>query len=386
VEEHNVQLPDEYDLINEDLEPYWAVSPKDLHKLESGLEEYTDTWTMGKSGVHGMMVLNMSLQASSTEMHLAAAYELIDTLKPVQEHMPHFRAVVNPHDNPRFVSSHQFKTMAKAAVNAGKCECLLLLITVLSYHMLTSAVDLDLKNLNTESVGWVSGCSKSSPARTQPYDLERPPPPSPVKTFIHDHYAAMNPCLHPQILHHHGQFLSHEYGPGPVMPPPPHFSYSNSRLHFDIHLATPFNWVEDIPGDLPWEQKHDHRLMWRGRNTGIYHSKDMKYWRQSHRESMVAFADRMRGNVQILVGGDRDEGFRNKTVSVKHLNGAMLDLEFAEYPVSCDEDACQEMEKLYEYAEHMDWRAAGEYKYSMDVSFMFSPYTISCSILIFLAD
>jgi hypothetical protein len=90
----------------------------------------------------------------------------------------------------------------------------------------------------------------------------------------------------------------------------------------------------------------------------------------------VAFADRMRGNVQILVGGDRDEGFRNKTVSVKHLNGAMLDLEFAEYPVSCDEDACQEMEKLYEYAEHMDWRAAGEYKYSMDVSFMFSPYTI----------
>jgi hypothetical protein len=209
--------------------------------------------------------------------------------------------------------------------------------------------------------------------RNTPYDLGQFPIPSSKKTFIHDHYAAMDPCAHPQLLHQHGQFLAHEYGPGPIVPQPPQFSYSTSMLHSDLRVATPFNWVEDVPGDARWEDKNDNRLVWRGSNTGIWHGVDMKFWRQSHRERMVMFADQARGSAQVMVGGERDEGFRVKTESVKRLNGAMLDMEFANEPIACDDVSCEEMRQMFEYAEPMDWRAAGQYKYVMDVSISFSP-------------
>lgn len=199
------------------------------------------------------------------------------------------------------------------------------------------------------------------------YNLEDPPIPSLTKTFIHDHFAAMDPCLHPQILHQHGQFLSHEYGPGPTVPPPPVFSYSGSRMHMDIRVATPFNWIDDVPGAKPFASKADDRLLWRGSNTGIWHADTMRFWRQSHRERLVMFADEVRGSASVLIGGERDERFTAKPESTKRLNGALLDLEFAGGPLSCAPEACEEMRELYEYVSNMGYEDSADYKYLMDV-------------------
>lgn len=123
VEAHDVILPDEYDIIHHDLEPYWAYSPDDIHAIQSRQEAHEDSWTMGTAGTHGVALVNMTLMPHSREMHLTAAEEMLDTLRPVQEHLQPFRAVFNPHDAPYVVASADFKEQAHAAIKAGKCMC-----------------------------------------------------------------------------------------------------------------------------------------------------------------------------------------------------------------------------------------------------------------------
>jgi hypothetical protein len=139
IEEHNVQLPDEYDLITHDLEAFWGLSPTDLRALQSSLEGHPDSWTMGKTGAYGMMLVNMSLQDNGMSTHLAAAYEMLDTLRPVQDMLPGFRAVFNPHDSSWIGRSEEFQSMARRAVKAGKCVYLLLsspYLVLILVHML----------------------------------------------------------------------------------------------------------------------------------------------------------------------------------------------------------------------------------------------------------
>lgn len=46
---------------------------------------------------------------------------MIDTLKPVEDLLPPFRAVFSPHDNPTMGSSWQWMEKARQAIKAGKC-------------------------------------------------------------------------------------------------------------------------------------------------------------------------------------------------------------------------------------------------------------------------
>jgi hypothetical protein len=361
-----VQMPDEYDRIHEDLAPYWGLSPAAFRGLEQAHEAHEETFTLGRVGAHGVMVVNMSLPNNGMKGYLQGAYEIADTLAPVHEHLPPFRAVFSPHDNPTIGFSAEWRALALKAVREGRCEC-----TVPSCGQGSEAymhADLDLDHMPPiESVGWLSGCAKDSPARTQPYDLEHPPAPPTKKTFIHDHLAAMSPCAHPSLLHHHGQFLAHEYGPGPWSPPAPQFSYSVTSLHADIRPATPFNWVEDVPGDAPWDAKTDNRLLWRGSNTGIWQGAGMRYWRGTHRNRMVALADRTRGAADVLVADAADAPVQTKTLPLRRLNRALLDLEFSGSPLNCDDTTCPELQRMFEWDESMDYRTAGDYKYVMDV-------------------
>ena len=69
-------------------------------------------------------------------------------------------------------------------------------------------LDLDRASLpKIRTLGWVSACPPDSPARLRKIDLDNPPPPPVKKTFIHDHVRTMDPCNHPNLFHHHGQFI-----------------------------------------------------------------------------------------------------------------------------------------------------------------------------------
>jgi hypothetical protein len=124
VEEHNVQLPDEYDSIYHALEPFWGIRPDDLARMETEWEGHEDTYTIGKVKDGHINILNYTLKdGDETRINLLnAGFEFIDLLEDVQDKIPPFRAVFSPHDNPNLPTDWELKEMALSAAARGKCE------------------------------------------------------------------------------------------------------------------------------------------------------------------------------------------------------------------------------------------------------------------------
>jgi hypothetical protein len=127
VQENNVQLPDEYDQIHNDLAHFWAISPSQLRRAQAAHELHKETYTIGKTEGSPISVLTTSFnEGSNHALHLDGARQMIDVLKPVEHMIPPFRAIFSPHDSPNLLSSWQMKAEAKKAISQGRCECTVL--------------------------------------------------------------------------------------------------------------------------------------------------------------------------------------------------------------------------------------------------------------------
>ena len=223
------------------------------------------------------------------------------------------------------------------------------------------------------TAGWLHACHADSIANRAPLEAETPK----NKTFIYDHLLAMDPCTHPSLLSRHGQFLSHREGPAAHPYPIPQFSFCSTMLHADIRVPHPGSWVNDVDGEGDeggmWENREDERLLWRGTNTGIYHSSDTA-WRDSQRDRLVEMVQRPVGNADILVSDTDEEdeedekNMRVERVKKARLNNALLDIAFAGSPNQCEPETCAELERIYDWRRSMSIRDAGKYKYVLDVS------------------
>ncbi|KAJ7719085.1 hypothetical protein DFH07DRAFT_872353 [Mycena maculata] len=199
VQKHAVHLPDEYDQIQADLEPFWGIEPTDLLALRAELEAKVDS------------VVNTSFEAGKYGQLIRGSEDIIDLLGDVEEFLPPFRAVFSPHDAPNRLSDYVFSSSANISRK---------------------------KFPGTDPKGWIS--APGSPARNRSIDLDGMPPPKTTrKTFIHDHSLAMDPCLHPDHFFRRGQFLSDEKGHAPQREMVPEFAYCSSRIHHNIRIPTP---------------------------------------------------------------------------------------------------------------------------------------------------
>jgi len=137
--------------------------------------------------------------------------------------------------------------------------------------------------------------------------------------------------------------------------------------------AMPINWVEDIlprSDDPEWEKKLDDRLLWRGSNTGIWHDENTK-WMGAQRVNLVDWATRRFDENVTVLRPPKDEKHRvGAGVEVKQskYGPALLDVAFAGQPVSCAPDTCEKLKKMFEYRQMQNIKAAGNYKYVLDVS------------------
>src|SRR5882762_2473565 len=194
-------------------------------------------------------------------------------------------------------------------------------------------VDIDITNPPpAKTLGWPSGCSPESPLRLTTFNLNNPPPPPTKKTFIYDHAKAMDPCIHPSLLHHHGQFLTHSHGPVPDQIMIPQFSYSSTTLHNDIVPATPNNWIADVhhQDDPDYEDKLDERLLWRGTTTGMFAASNTR-WRSQQRMRLVAWANERNGTAFVLPPTKKTERVgKGKLLPKSRLNPAMMDIAYAD--------------------------------------------------------
>lgn len=118
-------LPDEYDFIHNDLEPFWGLSPEDLLKIqETQVENTPDTFTIAVNETHGPNLVHTAFSTEKWEERnlLRGLDEILDLLKPIEHMLPPFRAIFSPHDNPDRLSDYHVKRAFLDVARAGKCE------------------------------------------------------------------------------------------------------------------------------------------------------------------------------------------------------------------------------------------------------------------------
>ncbi|KAG2085479.1 glycosyl transferase family 90-domain-containing protein [Suillus cothurnatus] len=365
VQKHNVQLPDEYDQINTDLAPYWGIIPERLQAIQLAHEGHVQSYTLAKSTPSGPIHIgNESLPADQDDRRvlLTGAIQLMDLMKGVQDELPLFRAVFSPHDNPNVFVTHDMRKKLVEAGQQGK------------------PIDPQSQDPPPYTRGWIHACPLNSVARNPPASLF--PRTAKPKTFIHDHFLAMDPCAHPSHLLQHGEFLSHGPGPSAYPFPVPQFSYCSSPLHADIRVPIMLSWVEDVDGgEEVWIEKEEERLLWRGLNTGIHHGKE-KPWKDAQRDRLMDLVSsppssnsrpQKRTTSQhktidvLLTDPSSFDGFETQSLKKSILNPAMMDIAFAGKPGQCEPEVCKEVEERWEWRRRMGVKEAGRYKYVLDV-------------------
>ena len=230
--------------------------------------------------------------------------------------------------------------------------------------------------------GWIHACPPDSPARTNPPTL----PPldhstltssnmSLPKTFIASHRSVMDPCQHPELLITHSQFLSHRRGPFPQRTLVPRFSHCGTLLHHDIRPPIVYGWTSgdnaEAMGDVPWTQKVDERLNWRGRTTGLYATPD-SLWMHAQRQRLVSLTNTVEGNVSVLRVPEGASSPVEELLQLRkaRVNPAWMDIAFVGEAITCEEGTgtCKLMEDMFEFRKSQGRREEGKYKYILDVS------------------
>ena len=118
VTENNVQLPDEYDTIFHDLEPFWGIHPRDLLRLREEMESRKDSYTLARTNGTRIDVVNYALHDDRLIRNSGSVLKLF---RDIEEFLPPLRAVFSPHDAPSLLSDYGVKGAALRAAQSAIC-------------------------------------------------------------------------------------------------------------------------------------------------------------------------------------------------------------------------------------------------------------------------
>jgi len=123
VTEHNVQLPDEYDRIFEDLEPFWGMAPSDLIAIHEESELKKDSYTVGKNeSVLEVDVLTYAFENGRYDQLIVGSREIIKMFRVIQDDLPPFRMTISPHDGPNRHTDYKVKQAVLEAAAGETCK------------------------------------------------------------------------------------------------------------------------------------------------------------------------------------------------------------------------------------------------------------------------
>lgn len=212
----------------------------------------------------------------------------VDLLKPVAKDIPDFTAVYTVHDTAAGTISWGHRMELEELVEDGQCQsCILLLRSQADMADLDEEEEFDLTLR-----GFPAACPSLSKIRAVEAGLYFSPP---NKTFISSHRSAMDLCAHPDQIPLHGLLAGKSPHHTPLTPL---FCLSKTKLHSDILGVPTEQWSEYVP-DVPWEEKTQTKLLWRGSNTGSLFSASTP-WRESHRIRLIQLARESEGAREML--------------------------------------------------------------------------------------
>ncbi|KAG8914632.1 Glycosyltransferase Family 90 domain containing protein, partial [Tulasnella sp. 417] len=350
VKTHRVQLPDEYDRIHHDLEPFWGVDPLILQASRAAREHEVDTFTIscknGEVALESHTVKNLDAQTSD---RMGGQLGL---LKPVQGLLPDFRATFNARDTPNQFLPYESR---KTALEAGARKKVL-----------------ENKFPKPKATGWSSACSPTSPLGQQL--PPRPNDPQAIwnsqssKSFIYDHKLALDVCNHPSQIHLNGIFQSPPPPPSSDLPAPS-FSTCSTSLHSDILSIPTTDWLESTTDDPQWNQKPHSKIYWRGNNTGAFEFSKDGWWNLTQRARFISAVNANDGDLFVLPSTEskyEPVGMGERTEQAL-LNEQWIDALFTGPPVQCKEPICKELEKEYRFVDAEPSYYEKQWKFLMDI-------------------
>ena len=109
-----MRLPDEYDQIFEDLEPFYGIHPADLAAAQRENEAASYGFTLGREEGGPLVVF------PGENQHRPEAEMLLNLLRDVTDILPtDFRVVVSMQDNPRQARDYEAEQAAREAAARG---------------------------------------------------------------------------------------------------------------------------------------------------------------------------------------------------------------------------------------------------------------------------
>lgn len=219
------------------------------------------------------------------------------------------------------------------------------------------------------TAGWHWTCPEGSPLRESAADtvlndeggsssMLQP------KSFVADFYKSTDICYNPEIRELHASAIADYRMPAnPLMP---QISVCRMLRNNDI-VGVPLDAVYQNPPFVPWSEKSNDKVLWRGSPTGIFHNKEMP-WRQAQRERLHFLANNKSDEaVPVLVSGP--EGLRVKEFPKNQMNEAWFDIGLFGGPAQCshEDGSCAEMDEEFEWRPSVRGNQALEYKYVVDV-------------------
>jgi hypothetical protein len=199
----------------------------------------------------------------------------------------------------------------------------------------------------------------------------------PAKSFVADMSANTDLCSHPHLIDIHG--ITAGKAPNVAGRLEAMFSLSKTSLHTDV-LAVPVEqWVEFLPS-IEWSERNNSKLLWRGSNTGVYHSSATP-WRESHRTRLIRATNKYAdGEIDILppagmiAASDKGPSLTLQE-GILHMhkgtaNARLFDISFAGAPIQCEvsDGTCRELAEEYDFKSTLrTFEEALEYKYVLDV-------------------
>ena len=118
---HNVQLPDEYDSIFHDLEPFWGIHPRDLIHIRDEMESRKDSYTLARTNGTRIGVVKYALPDEDYNRLIRNSEPVLDLFRDIEEFLPPLRAVFSPHDSPALLSDYGVKAAVLSAAQSETC-------------------------------------------------------------------------------------------------------------------------------------------------------------------------------------------------------------------------------------------------------------------------
>lgn len=372
---------DDFDNIENDLAPFWSLSPAQLRRRTA--EILTDSEHLGGVSIRGGKAHVFS---SVPDTHRWSMDGIIRMIEPFVEHLPDMDFAVNLNDEPRVAVPYPFlqgahdqristrPTTSIDSFSSGRASTWFNASELSGNPSYFSGVPF----LSTfQRYGSIS-CPPSSRARTERHWntavlCQGCSAPHSWDMFVHNWTLSASPCHQPDIANLHGVHLSPSsfLGTQDILPV---FSQSKPLGYADIRFPSPWNYMEktryfsneDYP-DPPFENK-ENTLFWRGTTSeGV--SAGSGAWKGMLRQRLVHLLNARKDQKVVILlpkDGSRFQYAVQSSLTMSQRLETKLDVRFVAPIVRCGGADCSAQREEFELAEPVDFNQHWRYKYLFD--------------------